>query len=100
MPIWSPDGRELFFETGDQLVVLNVTTQPTFTFGNPAAVPGVMTRPGLLPGGQFDIAPDGRIVRAVVPAPGPSAVPATPHIEVVLNWYEELKRLAPSAGGK
>jgi eukaryotic-like serine/threonine-protein kinase len=41
-PMWSPDGKELFYFTGggnSQFVVVSVTTRPTLTFGNPVSVP-------------------------------------------------------------
>ena len=39
--------------------------------------------------------PDGRTVWAVPSGQTQSGVPAAPQIQVVLNWFEELKRRAP-----
>ena len=103
-PIWSRDGKELYFEDlgrrgpeNGPLNVVNVTTQPTFAFGNPVSVPS-----GPLPLGftrlerQYDVMPDGRgLVAAVDVGQSDSAVPVVTQLEVVLNWTEELKRLAP-----
>jgi hypothetical protein len=44
--------------------------------------------------GQFDVAPDGRFFMLQIPQ-AVSAAPAPP-LTVVLNWFEELKRLAPT----
>src|SRR5262249_51446572 len=34
-PLWSPDGRELFFNPSQtDFAVVSISTQPTFTFGN------------------------------------------------------------------
>ena len=69
-PIWSPDGKELFyaFAAGRQFVAVSVTTRPTFTFGNPVPVP----RPFVERGPQFernnDITPDGKRFLGVVAA--------------------------------
>ena len=43
---------------------------------------------------------DGGIITVADSAPASSTAPAAPRIEVVLNWFEELKRLAPSANGR
>ncbi|MGH9660212.1 MAG: hypothetical protein ACRD96_16805 [Bryobacteraceae bacterium] len=47
-PIWSPDGKALFYQTAEGLVVVSVSTQPSFTVGNPEAlsVKGVSTSAG------------------------------------------------------
>jgi hypothetical protein len=71
-----------------------ITTQPSFTLGNPIEQP----RPGfiaLLEARNFDIMPDGRIIGVVNAGETPSSDPAAPQIQVVLNWHEELKRLVP-----
>ena len=41
--LWSPDGRELFYNPRPNgFEVVPVTTQPTFAFGNPTAVPSTV----------------------------------------------------------
>jgi len=98
-PRWSPDGRELLFSRGTQLFAVAVSTQPAFTLGNGAAVPGAMVFPSafaLTPARQFDIAPDGRIISVVDSAQASSGTSAAPRIEVVLNWFDELRRLVPT----
>jgi serine/threonine-protein kinase len=97
-PLWSRDGKELFyFPGGDRLVAVRVATRPGFTFANPAPVPA-----GLLPVNvtretprNYDLAPDGRFMTVVESGPAHSGAPVTQQIHVVLNWFEELKRLAP-----
>jgi eukaryotic-like serine/threonine-protein kinase len=95
-PMWSPNGQELF--VGGQLEVLRVqrviTTQPSFTLGNPTEQP----RPGfiaLLDARNFDIMPDGRIIGVVHAGETPSSARAAPQIQVVLNWFQELKARVP-----
>jgi serine/threonine-protein kinase len=101
---WSPDGKEIFFVRGPagtpaagQLVVLSLTTQPTLTFGNPVAVSSgrLQLSGGLSVPRRFDVAPDGGII-GVVDSAQPSAALASPRIEVVLNWTEELKARVPT----
>jgi len=72
--------------------VTRVTTTPTFATGAVSAVPAFMGSTGYWR--NFDITPDGRIVAAAVPG-SPSGI-AESRIEVVLNWFEELKRLVPT----
>ena len=42
--------------------------------------------------------PDGRLVGliAATEAPSSGARPSSPEMRVVLNWFEELKRLVPT----
>ena len=78
---------------------MSVSTQPSFTFGNPVLV---LKRHGWRDGGPFmereyDVTPDGKRFIAVADAahsqPG---APVAPQIQVVLNWFEELKQRVPT----
>jgi len=95
-PVWSPDGKELFFMNdmnNGQLFSVAIRTQPTFTFGNPVALPikGFSQRNGSYR--DYDITPDGKQFLVMLP-PDASARDASqaPQIQVVLNWTEELKQ--------
>ena len=60
-PLWSPDGRELFYRSGDEVVSVRVETEPTFKPGKPT----VLFRGAYvdLPGNDvtlWDISPDGK----------------------------------------
>jgi eukaryotic-like serine/threonine-protein kinase len=104
-PRWSPDGKELFYWIGGNNVRMHavaVTTQPTFAFGNPMAIPnptywldtaGEAARP-------YDVTADGqRFVGRIVPGSANSteaAAPMNAEIQVVLNWFEELKARVPT----
>jgi serine/threonine-protein kinase len=96
-PVWSRDGRELMSQPqGGQWAVQTITTRPSFA--SSALVP--MSRGGALSLGptfrrNFDTMPDGRIL-AVVPAGQSQSASATPQIQVVLNWTEELKQRVPT----
>ena len=47
-------------------------------------------------GGMGEVYPDGkRFVGVVAAGQTQSGAPAAPQIQVVLNWFEELKRLVP-----
>ncbi len=95
-PLWSPDGTQLFYNPGPgQFESVTVTTQPTFAFGNHVAVPRPF--PGAAPflRRPYDITPDGRFVSAIAAGQSASGRPTAPQIQVVLNWFEELKTRAP-----
>ena len=103
-PLWAPDGKEIFYvgtgaRPAGQLFAMSVTTQPGFTIGNPIAVPSGRLRlsGGLLVPRRFDMAPDGAIIGVV--DSGQTAFTgalATARVEVVLNWFEELKARVPA----
>ena len=92
---WAPDGRSLFYVpyAVGRTVKVDVQTRPTLTFGNPVEVPGA-PRPGAIATGlrAYDILPDGAFVSTSDSDTG--AVNST-ELRVILNWFEELKRLAP-----
>jgi eukaryotic-like serine/threonine-protein kinase len=58
-PVWSPDGRELYYNRGDRLFVVPIKTEPTVSAGTPAPLPiaGFIQDVGRR---QFDITPDGK----------------------------------------
>ena len=91
-PLWSPDGKELFYVHEDELVSVGVNTDSGFTFGRPELLP--LT--GILVGGMqirnFDIMPDGQHF-LVVRVPEQTV---QPQINIVLNWFEELKERVPA----
>jgi Tol biopolymer transport system component len=69
-PFWSPDGKELFYNSGvNQTSVVSITMWPTVTFGVPSPVPsGIQNRgPNSSPRGS-DMTPDGKYFVGVVSA--------------------------------
>jgi hypothetical protein len=49
----------------------------------------VQTRP-------FDVLPDGRFVGVAVAGQNQGGLPSQGEIRVVLNWFDELRRLVPA----
>ena len=100
-PIWAPDGRSLFYVPGPGLFArVSVATEPAFRFGNPVSLnlnrTGRTGSPVELR--RLDIMPDGERFVGVWPEElvGASAeVIGDRRLIVVLNWFEELKRLVP-----
>ena len=96
-PVWSDDTKQLFYNPGPgQFESVSITTQPTFTFGNPVALPRPF--PGASPGVRrpYDITRDGRFVSAIAAGQSASGRLAAPQIQVVLNWFEDLRARVPA----
>jgi Tol biopolymer transport system component len=95
-PQWSRDGSELFYVPApSQFMAVTVRTQPSLTFANPVAVPrrfGIADPANARP---YDITADGRIV-GLGSGVTQSGLPGPAQIQVVLNWFEELKARAPT----
>jgi WD40-like Beta Propeller Repeat len=98
-PLWSADGKELFFAPPNQLTVVSVTTQPAFAVSNPVSLPrGFLASRALGAGARpYDITPDGkRFIGMIRAGQTVSGAPVTPEIQVVLNWFEQLKAMVPT----
>ena len=102
-PVWSPDGRELFYRgrAGQDLLVAQVETEPTFSPQNPA--PLLSLRSYAIPGGPegartFDFAPTGDriIVRTSATAGQTSDEDPFNGLIFVENWFEELTERVPT----
>jgi serine/threonine-protein kinase len=94
--VWSPDGKELFYVPRlGGFEVVSIRTQPTFAFGTAVALPRPF-QPGP-PNSRtlYDITPSGRFVGLIPEGRTEAVTPITPQIEVVLNWFEELKARVP-----
>jgi hypothetical protein len=91
-PVWSPVGTQLFYRNGDRMMVVSVQTEPTFRRGRPEVLfEGTYLSSGFTSGYQYyDISPDGQRF-LMIKETGSEQAP----INVVLNWFEELKRLVP-----
>ena len=91
-PLWAPDGKELFYNPAPaELAWVSVMTQPTITFGNPETVPRPFRTGSPAVRRAFDITPGGRFVGLSQEGQTESGTLITPQIQVVLNWFEELK---------
>ena len=88
-----PDGRELFYMSqGGQLTAVPVETEGAFSYGNPEVVFEASYVTGF--GATYDISPDGKRFLMIKPDRPDNAATA-PHLVLVQNWTDELKRLVP-----
>src|SRR5665213_1394209 len=97
-PVWSPDGKELFYVAGaGQFGSVSVTTKPSVSFGPPVRAPRADFTTAVPSSVRtYDILPDGKHFIGVVAAGQVRTGPASaPQIQVVLNWFEDLKQRVP-----
>jgi serine/threonine-protein kinase len=93
-PLWGPDGKELFYVNDNRLWSVEITMEPTFSRGEPTmAIDGGYLLESQT-GHMYDVDPiTGDRFLMIKPLGGVDG-PTSP-LTVVLNWAEELKRLAP-----
>lgn len=84
-PRWAKDTGELFFRSGDSMMVVSLQD------GEPGPPRELFDASGFHPG-HFDVAPDGQHLVMIETDPRGSGR----RIEVVFGWLAELQRLAPS----
>jgi len=97
-PLWTSDGKELFYIPAfGRFAAVSVQMQPSFTFGNPVEMTTVAFTQGHFSPDvrNYDLTPSGKFVALVDPQEGRSRTSAAPEIQVVLNWFEELKQRVP-----
>jgi Tol biopolymer transport system component len=92
-PVWNRDGRELFFRSGNKMMAVDIATQSGFAPGKPRMLfegPYMPTMQGKTLA-NYDVSPDGqRFLMLTAPEQAPT------QINVVLNWFEELKQMVPT----
>ncbi len=85
--LWSRDGHTLYYREGAKFISVAVQTQPDFR----GDAPKVMFEGPYLnvPGVSYDVAPDGQHFLMIEENQKQAT---TTQLNVVLNWFEELKR--------
>ena len=96
-PLWSPDGRELFYLNGDTVMAVLVETYAAFSHGTPKPLfRGRYAFPSSpFPGTQWDISADGKRFLMMKEPEVSAAAGPRPKISIVVNWFEELKKRVP-----
>ena len=93
LPKWSRNGHELFYRTEDQrIMVVNyavkgasfVPEKPRIWFPKPLANTGL--------GSNFDVAPDGKRILAIMPAQTSEPRDTQSHVTLVMNFFDEVRR--------
>ena len=90
-PVWSPDGTEIFYRDDTRMFGVPVTSgDGELTLGEPRVLFEGDFAPGFFGFVNYDVTSDGERFLMLRQVEG-SEVP----IVIVLNWFEELKRLVP-----
>jgi serine/threonine-protein kinase len=93
-PLWSRDGRELFFRSGEKVMTVAIEAGDEFSAGDPKPLfegtYGFEFLRTSLGSPNYDVGPDGRFLMV---RPEPDA--PLRQIAVVLDWTRELEELVP-----
>jgi len=89
-PLWSQDGRELYFRDGPKVFAVEVTASDRFTAGQPRELfsGSYMATSNKW---DYDVAADGRFIMIKTPEEDRPR-----EITVVLNWFQEIESLVPT----
>ena len=93
---WSPKGNELFYRVGAQrekMMVVDIETQTTFSAGKPRVLFEAAYYTGGVTGAEYSVFPDAQHF-LMMKAKAEQAAALT-QINVVQNWFEELKQKVP-----
>ncbi len=96
-PVWGPNGRELFYRSlkEEVMMIVRIETEPVFTYSTPEVLfKGSYFRSR---NRNYDISPDGQrfLMLKEVGQTEEGSAPTQDALVVVENWFEELKRLVP-----
>jgi serine/threonine-protein kinase len=92
VPRWSPNGRELLYRTEARRIMVVTYTRSADTFVPSAPRPWSqhpLADTGVLP--NFDIAPDGERVLALMPVARPEEQQSVNHVTFMLNVFEGIR---------
>jgi serine/threonine protein kinase len=101
-PVWSRDGRELFYRAPDG-AVMHVSISPGTTWKASAPTQLFATTSHAASGAgifrsalsrTYDISPDGQRFLMLKSEETPAQVSRAPRLVIVQNWFRELERLA------
>jgi Tol biopolymer transport system component len=88
-PVWNPEGGELFYRSLKKIMAVDIDTESGFAPGAPRLLFEGPYLPTAASFPFYDVTPDGERFLMLKPV----ETEASPtHINVVLNWFEELKQ--------
>jgi eukaryotic-like serine/threonine-protein kinase len=95
---WAPGGTELFYRAGsarERMMVVDIQSQPTFMPGRPRLLFAAPYFSRVATGSDYGVSPDGQRF-LMIKAPARGVTSASQQLNVVLNWFEDVKRVAPT----
>ena len=88
-PLWSRDGRELFFQSGNRLMSVTVSPGATFSATLPRVEHEGLFLRTITSNTSFGIVPDGKRFLRIQPV---DQQPTILRIDLVLDWFSEVAR--------
>jgi Tol biopolymer transport system component len=94
-PVWSADGRRLYYRAGARLLAARVTLSPTFALlGRDTVLVNTSLAAGNFFGASYDVPRDGRRILAILPGVDDFQLVVSP------NWITELRRRLAENGSR
>ena len=94
-PVWGPEGTELFYVNDNSLFAVEIEMEPTFSRGAPTLIVDGRYSLGNQIGRMYDVDPiTGDRFLMLKPFDVEDGL-RDPSLNVVLNWFEELKERVP-----
>jgi serine/threonine-protein kinase len=92
-PVWSVNGRELFYRTDDKMMAVDVVQSTPMSFGKPRVLFEGSFLFGPTEGQGFDVSRDGSRFLMLKPERRWEATP----LSVIVNWFDDLRRRVPAS---
>ena len=99
-PMWSRSGRELFFESLDNRIMVAgyIVQGDSFVADKPRLWSEKVLSNLVNVSRNVDLAPDGKRIVAVMPVEGPDSRQSQNHVIFLENFFDELRRKVPLNG--
>jgi len=91
-PVWTRNGRQIFYRRGDAIYAVDVQTAPTFSAGRARKLFEKHYVPSSAFWPNYDVSADGSSLLMIRDISQPAGLP---RINVVLNWFQELRQRVP-----
>src|SRR5262249_47727337 len=89
-PRWNRNGKEIFYRNGNAMMSVEVSASPELTLSPPRLLFEQRYAYGnTVSMANYDVSPDGQRFLMV------KDDSSSGRLNIVLNWFDELKRLAP-----
>src|SRR5262249_10888180 len=85
-PVWNPKGGELFYRSGNKMMVVDIDTKSSFVAGKPRMLFEGVYLSTAASFAYYDVAPDGQRFLMLKPVDSQTGTPT--QINVVLHWFE------------
>jgi serine/threonine-protein kinase len=90
-PLWNPNGREIFYRNADKMMAVDLSTSPDVKLSPPRVLfEGRYAFGSGITIANYDVTHDGQRFLMVKDEAGAA------RLNVVLNWFEDLSRVAPT----